>query len=1463
MSSMAVTVRGPCDAENEKAQSRSSGRKMARIGVCVLWIALSVVYFPPQVLTDGPVRLAGSGGTVGELAVPNILANATAALTPKYGPVDLSYQAVDSPQDINNVLTGADDFASTYIPLTAQASKAAGRVLLQIPWAIVNLAVIVNVPGVASGQLRLNARVLGGIYQCTITNWNDSAIAALNPTLTLPNLKITPASYSAGKATTQIMTQYLATAPGWTLGVAAQVPWPRCVQHLLTPADMLVAVSKADGSISWVGDWRVNASFPVPTALMQNKAGNFLASRDRFSAASQNFPSSLTSPDWANVNFAASGQPDIYPLSGPLYNIVNQDVSGAGMPGAMVLKDLMQYFLSDEVQSNLTSLDLGTLPATTIESARAQVAQMIVTPSNSSTVPAAAGPSGSSAGLVTNGMVIDGSGGISIQNLVYSVITNGTAANKFGGTTVSFAPTDDIQGKAGVVTNSLVYGVSELPYTNAELAAAGRPIIQVPVGFSPVALVHNLPGIQDGALRLTPTLVARIYQCTIDNWSDPQIAAANPSLTLPNAMISAFGLADVSGTTSLLATYASRSQDWTLGTASSVAWPRCIRRSTGGSNGQLQAINGSSYALGYASLDALVTTPGPRLAVASVMNKAGAFVSPYAAVFPFTQDELPNSISSPDWNKLDLNITVRSDKYPIGGIIYIMGDEDLGTEGDPQGRSVQDFLLYWLSDTVQGNMASQGATPMLTSYLGQERQQVAALNVIPRANVTSTGAPQPGSSKAGFPWWAGLIIALVVVAIIGAATLAACLVIRRKRRGGNAIVETALHQKDEEAAKKRDDFQFNRGSDDPPIQENRVPRSLGVSARSSRNNIDRTPSLDSDNLILVDDGLQHRIGSAPFEIANGGGSSGGRRSVRSAPGADARAGGHDYRSSSLPQDVAGHSDNGSVPSSRGQSLNNEANTQSLPGLLRARANSIDADEVERGSLLGRGSFGKVYHGWWRGGSVAIKIVPHEGELGEKVDALRESLLCSAIQHPHIVTTYKVLTVQKGAHYQRMRQETIPEGGTVLSSPDGSSGAGTGNTGASRSPGVSNLMETWIIMEYCDLGSLDSAIADGRFHDLESMLLRLLDVAMGMDYLHNLGILHTDLKPSNVLLKTTAKLQNDSTGCTAKLADFGLSRVLETNATHISTNTIGTIAYQPEEVLRDGHVTPASDVYSFAILLYEMYTRKHLFKGMMHSQMFFKVFNGYRPPIPPGMPKGLQDLMTAAWSHNPAERPSYRSIVKMLQRLIREHRRSMGRSVSVNLDDALTMEPAQQFPIGPAMPIRVPSGPPPPESSSAESARATSGTSALSNPSNNAFGAAAPDDFERALQDLRAKAAAERASAPPQRPSPAAAPAAAPAASNVGVSAFSAFAAAAAMPSSSDSSDGSSARGTRGEAARADGAAAAPAGPGPGAGTAAPVAPPAVSPPFSPTQAAAAASAFAQQQPRPISGPKNYDLLLGD
>jgi serine/threonine protein kinase len=64
---------------------------------------------------------------------------------------------------------------------------------------------------------------------------------------------------------------------------------------------------------------------------------------------------------------------------------------------------------------------------------------------------------------------------------------------------------------------------------------------------------------------------------------------------------------------------------------------------------------------------------------------------------------------------------------------------------------------------------------------------------------------------------------------------------------------------------------------------------------------------------------------------------------------------------------------------------------------------------------------------------------------------------------------------------------------------------------------------------------------------------LLDTASGLDYLHSLGVVHGDLKSANVLLKGSAR---DPRGFSCKIADFGLSRVLDMDATHISTRTYG-------------------------------------------------------------------------------------------------------------------------------------------------------------------------------------------------------------------------------------------------------------------------------------------------------------------
>ena len=71
---------------------------------------------------------------------------------------------------------------------------------------------------------------------------------------------------------------------------------------------------------------------------------------------------------------------------------------------------------------------------------------------------------------------------------------------------------------------------------------------------------------------------------------------------LPNHPILPLGLSDVSGTTSLFATYVSRSPGWKLGVQTSLPWPRCIRRTIGGSNAIISTVNGSSYYIGWDAL---------------------------------------------------------------------------------------------------------------------------------------------------------------------------------------------------------------------------------------------------------------------------------------------------------------------------------------------------------------------------------------------------------------------------------------------------------------------------------------------------------------------------------------------------------------------------------------------------------------------------------------------------------------------------------------------------------------------------------------------------------------------------------------------------------------------------------------------------------------------------------------------
>ena len=139
----------------------------------------------------------------------------------------VNYQSVGSSAGISQIKAGTVDFAGTDAPLDAAACAAAG--LEQFHMVSGAVVPAVNLPGVASGALVLDGPALADIFLGKITRWNDARLAALNPGLKLPALKITVVHRGDGSGTTHIFTTYLSSvSPEWKAryGAATQLKWP-------------------------------------------------------------------------------------------------------------------------------------------------------------------------------------------------------------------------------------------------------------------------------------------------------------------------------------------------------------------------------------------------------------------------------------------------------------------------------------------------------------------------------------------------------------------------------------------------------------------------------------------------------------------------------------------------------------------------------------------------------------------------------------------------------------------------------------------------------------------------------------------------------------------------------------------------------------------------------------------------------------------------------------------------------------------------------------------------------------------------------------------------------------------------------------------------------------------------------------------------------------------------------------
>eukprot|EP01107_Rhizomastix_libera_P010872 TRINITY_DN281_c4_g1_i1.p1 TRINITY_DN281_c4_g1~~TRINITY_DN281_c4_g1_i1.p1 ORF type:complete len:1240 (+),score=268.39 TRINITY_DN281_c4_g1_i1:23-3721(+) len=262
---------------------------------------------------------------------------------------------------------------------------------------------------------------------------------------------------------------------------------------------------------------------------------------------------------------------------------------------------------------------------------------------------------------------------------------------------------------------------------------------------------------------------------------------------------------------------------------------------------------------------------------------------------------------------------------------------------------------------------------------------------------------------------------------------------------------------------------------------------------------------------------------------------------------------------------------------------------------------LSLKEIDLGKMLGKGAFGQVYMGKYRGETVAVKQMQSEMcfdgmniERDSSVD--NEIQIMSRIRSPYIVNFF-------GAVYTKQY--------------------------------------TFIVMEFCQYGTLTSLYGKKNLNP-ELKVKMCLDCARGMAFLHQNKIIHRDLKPDNLLLVSLSS----SATIRAKISDFGTGRMVSDEYKQKMTKGVGTPIYMAPELLRNEMYSMPSDVYAFALVMWSVWHETEPYKGIENNfEIYQMVLDGKRLNIPVDCTYG--ELVTQCWNADPSERPTFKETIPVL------------------------------------------------------------------------------------------------------------------------------------------------------------------------------------------------------------------------